>query len=96
MDVTRAETGEAIEGGFSAVWLFGQKVANAVAPLILGLILSAAGWVSSATGVVDQTPEALGALKVALTLVPAGIFALSIFGLLLIYRPASRHVASHG
>ena len=95
MDVTRAETGEAIEGAFSAVWLFGQKVANAVAPLVLGLILSAAGWVSSSTGVVDQTPEALSALKSALTLVPAAIFAVSIVGLLLIYRPAARHVSSH-
>ncbi len=96
MDVTRSETGEAIEGAFSAVWLFGQKVANAVAPLVLGLILSASGWVSSTSGVVDQTPEALGALKLALTLVPAGIFVLSILGLLAIYRPASRHVSSHG
>lgn len=96
MDVTRAETGEALEGAFSAVWLFGQKVANALAPLVLGLILSAAGWVSSSTGVVAQTPEALGALKTALTLVPAGIFVLSILGLLFVYRPASRHVPSHG
>ncbi len=96
MDVTRSETGEAIEGAFSAVWLFGQKVANAVAPLVLGLILSAAGWVSSSTGVVDQTPAALGALKLALTLVPAAIFVLSILLLLIIYRPAARHVSSHG
>lgn len=96
MDVTRTETGEAIEGAFSAVWLFGQKVANAIAPLVLGLILSAAGWVSSDSGVVAQTPEALGALRTSLTLVPAGIFVLSILGLMLIYRPVSRHVPSHG
>lgn len=96
MDVTRAQSGEAIEGAFSAVWLFGQKVANAVAPLVLGFILSAAGWQSSTTGVVEQTPEALGALRASLTIVPAGIFAVSILGLLLVYRPVSKHVASHG
>ncbi len=96
MDVTRAESGEAIEGAFSAVWLFGQKVANAIAPLVLGLILSAAGWQSSDSGVVQQTQSALDALKTALTLVPSGIFMVSIIGLIAIYRPVSRHVASHG
>ena len=96
MDVTRAQTGEAIEGAFSAVWLFGQKVANAIAPLVLGFVLSAAGWTSSTGGVVAQTPEALEALRMALTLVPAAIFAVSILGLIAIYRPAARHVASHG
>ena len=42
MDVTRSETGEAIEGAFSALWLFGQKLANAAAPAVLGLILAGA------------------------------------------------------
>jgi GPH family glycoside/pentoside/hexuronide:cation symporter len=42
MDVTRVQSGAAIEGAFSAVWLFGQKLANAVAPAVLGLILARA------------------------------------------------------
>lgn len=96
MDVTRDETGEAIEGAFSAVWLFGQKVSNAIAPLILGLVLSSAGWQASTQGRVDQTPEALGALESALTLVPCTLFAVSILGLVLIYRPAARGLVSHG
>jgi len=95
MDVTRAQSGAAIEGAFTAVWLFGQKVANALAPLLLGLILSSAGWQSSDSGVIAQTPQALEALKSALTLVPGVIFAVSIVGLMVIYRPASRHVTSH-
>lgn len=95
MDVTRRDSGTAIEGAFSAVWLFGQKVANAIAPLLLGLILSAAGWQASSSGVVHQTPQALDALRIALTLVPAGIFALGIVALQLAYRPVARHVASH-
>lgn len=95
MDVTRDESGEAIEGAFSAVWLFGQKVANALAPLVLGFILSGAGWQSSTSGVIAQTPEALSALRASLTVVPAGIFVASIIGLAVFYRPIARHVASH-
>ena len=34
MDVTRRTSGVAIEGAFSAVWLFGQKLANAAAPAV--------------------------------------------------------------
>ena len=40
MDVTRAQSGAAIEGAFSAIWLFGQKLANAIAPAVLGFILA--------------------------------------------------------
>jgi GPH family glycoside/pentoside/hexuronide:cation symporter len=96
MDVTRDESGEAIEGAFSAVWLFGQKVANAIAPLVLGFVLSGAGWQSSTGGVIEQSPAALDALRTSLTLVPAGIFVLAILGLLFVYRPVSKHVPSHG
>jgi GPH family glycoside/pentoside/hexuronide:cation symporter len=92
MDVTRAESGEAIEGAFSAIWLFGQKAANAFAPLILGAILGAYGWVETTQGVADQPEGALDALHWALTLVPAGILGLSIVGLLVLYRPLARRV----
>lgn len=90
MDDTRATSGQAIEGAFSAVWLFGQKIANAVAPLILGLVLSAAGWQESSQGVIAQTDSALGALRAGLTIVPAGILTLAIIGLLIFYRPYAR------
>ncbi|WP_147125560.1 MFS transporter [Shimia ponticola] len=92
MDVTRAETGEAIEGAFSAIWLFGQKLANALAPGAMGLILAVFGWRSTTEGRVEQLPEAVNALHYAMTLVPAGIFALSIFCLLAIYAPKARRV----
>lgn len=90
MDVTRRTSGQAIEGAFSGLWLFGQKVANAFAPLILSAILARAGWVETTQGRVEQTPEALSALHLAVTLVPAGILALSILGLMVIYRPMAR------
>ncbi|WP_224825492.1 MFS transporter [Cognatishimia sp. MH4019] len=87
MDVTRTETGEAIEGAFSALWLFGQKVANALAPLLLGLILGAFGWVETTQGSVPQTDTALNVLRICMSLLPAAILAFAIAGLWTIYRP---------
>ena len=81
MDITRSESGNAIEGAFSAVWLFGQKVANAIAPLILSIILAIFGWRESGDGYTNQLPEALGALQNSITIVPALILAIAIVGL---------------
>ena len=81
MDITRSESGHAIEGAFSAVWLFGQKVANAIAPLILSLILAIFGWRESSDGYTNQIPEALIALQNSITILPAFILALAIVGL---------------
>ncbi len=87
MDITRRDSGVAIEGAFSAVWLFGQKLANAVAPAVLGLTLAAAGWQEATGGVVPQSADALQALQMAITLIPAGILIVAIVGLVVIYRP---------
>jgi GPH family glycoside/pentoside/hexuronide:cation symporter len=94
MDVTRRTSGVAIEGAFSAVWLFGQKLANAAAPAVLGLILAAAGWQETTGGVVTQSDGALAALLNAITLIPAVILIVAIIGLATIYRPmAARALA---
>ncbi|MEM9854399.1 MAG: MFS transporter, partial [Pseudomonadota bacterium] len=92
MDVTRAQSGEAIEGGFSAVWLFGQKVANALAPALLSGVIAARGWRETTQGTTEQTPEALLALQVAMTLVPMGLLLLAILGFLFLYRPLAGQV----
>ena len=92
MDVTRAETGEAIEGAFSAVWLFGQKVANAIAPAILGTVIGLNGWKETTVGVVEQTPDALSALENAMTVVPIFIFVVALVALLFVYRPAAKRL----
>ena len=90
MDVTRRDSGVAIEGAFSAIWLFGQKLANAVAPAVLGVTLAAAGWQETTDIVVPQSDAALGALQLSITLIPAGILVVAIIGLALIYRPMAR------
>lgn len=92
MDVTRRESGAAIEGAFSAVWLFGQKLANAIAPAILGLTLAAAGWQETTNTVIPQSQEALDTLQISITLIPAAILVVAIFGLAMAYRPMARRV----
>lgn len=94
MDVTRADSGEAIEGAFSAVWLFGQKLANALAPALLGWILAVRGWQESTTGGAVQSDAALATLQVSITIVPAVILAVAVFGLLVVYRPIAGRVVS--
>lgn len=92
MDVTRRESGEAIEGAFSGLWLFGQKLANAFAPLLLAVILGAYGWKETTEGRVDQLPEAINALHLSITLVPAGILFAAAVIMLILYRPMERRV----
>ena len=71
MDLTRHQSGEAIEGTFSAIWLFGQKVANALAPMALALILGMYDWKETSQGKVEQTADAIQALQVSVTMIPA-------------------------
>ena len=94
MDVTRRTSGAAIEGAFSAIWLFGQKLANAAAPAVLGLTLAAAGWQETTGGVVTQSDGAMAALLNAITLIPAVILIVAVIGLWAVYRPmAARALA---
>lgn len=88
MDQTRNDTGEALEGVFSGVWLVGQKLANALAPLVLALILGAYGWQETSEGIAEQSVDAVNALHYAVSLIPAAILLVSILGLLFIYRPS--------
>jgi len=92
MDVTREKSGESIEGAFSAVWLFGQKVANAISPLILGFILSLYGWKETTEGITKQTDAALNTLQTSITLIPAAILGLAGILLFSIYLPQHKRV----
>ena len=94
MDVTREKSGESIEGAFSAVWLFGQKVANAISPLILGFILSLYGWKETTEGFIQQTDAALNTLQTSITLVPAAILGLAGILLVSIYLPQHKKLMS--
>jgi len=90
MDITRREKGVAIEGAYTAIWLFGQKLANAVSPAVLGIILANAGWRETTEGLTEQTPAALSALQNTITLIPAAILLVAMAALLLVYLPMQR------
>ena len=90
MDVTRAQSGAAIEGAFSAVWLFGQKLANALAPAVLGGVLAAVSWQETTVGIVTQLPGAITMLQISITLIPAAILLVSLLALGLVYRPLAK------
>lgn len=60
-----------VEGSFTAIWLFGQKVGSALGPAILGLLLASVGWLETSNGFIDQSPEALAVLRLVMTLLPA-------------------------
>ena len=92
MDITREKSGESIEGAFSAVWLFGQKVANAVSPLILGFILSLYGWKETTEGITQQTDAALNTLQTSITLFPAAILGLAGILLFSVYLPQQKRL----
>ena len=94
MDVTREETGESIEGAFSAVWLFGQKVANAISPLVLGFILSMYGWKETTEGITKQSDAALDTLQTSITLIPAAILGIAGILLVSVYLPQHRKLMS--
>ena len=94
MDVTREETGESIEGAFSAVWLYGQKVANAISPLDLGFILSMYGWKETTEGITKQSDAALDTLQTSITLIPATILAIAGILLVSLYLPQHRKLMS--
>lgn len=87
MDETRARSGQALEGAHSAVWLMGQKLANALGPLILGQVLAVAGWRATTQGVVAQSEAALAALRGAVTLLPAALLGVAVIGVVALYRP---------
>ena len=89
MDLTRNESGEAIEGTFSAIWLFGQKVANALAPLALSLILGFYGWQETSKGMVKQTETAIQALQFSVTLIPGFVLIIAMMAMQFLYRPSA-------
>ena len=46
-------------------------------------------WKETSQGKVEQTADAIQALQVSVTMIPAAVLMLAILGLLFIYRPAA-------
>jgi GPH family glycoside/pentoside/hexuronide:cation symporter len=78
-----------LEGVFNGWWTAMQKIGIALGPFVIGWMLQLAGFQSSQDGTFPvQTDEALFALRLGISVVPAVIFAITLIG---IYRwPLSR------
>lgn len=68
---TNAKSGQSVEGLANAAWLFGQKLAGALAPLLFGELLARFGFQASDGGLVEQPSTALMALRFGMTALPA-------------------------
>ena len=53
------------------------------------MILGMYGWKETSQGKVEQSADAIPALQVSITMIPAAVLMLAILGLLFIYRPAA-------
>jgi len=89
--ITHAKTytDASLEGVFNGWWTAMQKVGIALGPFIIGWMLQLSGFQSSMNGSFpEQTDQALFALRLAISIVPAMVFGLTLIG---IYRwPLSR------
>jgi GPH family glycoside/pentoside/hexuronide:cation symporter len=71
IEYDRLTTGQHREGIFSGVWMAIEKAGNAAGALVVGLILSAMGFVESAGGVrVEQSDSAILGILIAFSIVP--------------------------
>jgi len=88
-------TDASLEGVFNGWWTAMQKVGIALGPFVIGWMLQLSGYQSSVDGSFPaQSNEALFALRLGISIVPAVIFALTLIG---IYRwPLGRQVDSSG
>ncbi|MEO1564310.1 MAG: MFS transporter [Pseudomonadota bacterium] len=87
---TQRRTGLQIEGVFQIAWMFGQRLAYAVAPLILGAVLGLTDWQTSSDEIAQQSPEAISTLNFAVTLLPAIFLVVALGALLSVYIPLAR------
>ena len=78
IDKANSEQEANVEGIFNGFWLSGQKIANAVGPLIFANILGIYGYVESSVGFQLQPESASGAMELFMTVLPGVFFLLAI------------------
>ena len=80
----KSYTERPVEGLFNGYWTAFQKTGIALGPFIIGLVLQAAGYVPATGGAFpEQTDTAITALRYGISVVPAVIFGLTLFGVAL-------------
>ncbi|HWU01576.1 MAG TPA: MFS transporter [Novosphingobium sp.] len=83
-------TGLRREGVYAALFEFFQKAAFAIAPFLVGILMSLAGYRASVGGAVVQSAAAVGAVRLSMSVLPACTYVASISILLFFYRLPAR------
>ncbi|MEO0344104.1 MAG: MFS transporter [Pseudomonadota bacterium] len=89
IEATQRRTGLQIEGVFQIAWMFGQRIAYAVAPLVLGGALALSDFKGSVGTLEEQSPEAISTLTFGVTLLPCIVLVIA-FVLLIFYVPLAK------
>ena len=86
MEYDRLRTGQKREGVFSAAYTIVEKAAFAIGPGLIGVLLTASGYIATTKGqIVEQPQTAVVMLYAGAAVIPAAMIALS-FLLMLGYR----------
>lgn len=85
MEYDRLVTGEARDGTISGVFTLVEKVAGALGPFAIGILLQSMGLVAGRDPNLVQPPEALEAVKIGMSIVPAA-FCLAAVPFLMLYK----------
>ena len=88
---TQRRTGLQIEGVFQIAWMFGQRLAYAIAPVIMGGVLGVTDWKTSSGGeIASQSGNAIDTLNFAVTLLPGIFLVIALIALFAVYMPLAR------
>ncbi|MFC0204596.1 MFS transporter [Novosphingobium soli] len=94
MELDRLRTGLRREGVFSSAYTIVEKLAFALGAGLIGVLLTAAGFVPTLQGrLVEQPASAIAALYAGASIVPAALVAISA-ALMLLYRLDDRRLAA--
>ena len=78
MEYDRLISGQSREGTISGVFTLVEKVSSAFGPLLVGVLLQATGLITSQDPETVQPEQALGAIRLAASVIPAIITLLCI------------------
>jgi len=80
MEYDRQRTGVNQEGLYAAAFSVIEKVANAVGPMFVGVLLGATGFVAARDGLLPEQPQtAIEAIRLAVSVVPFLLAVLAAF-----------------
>ena len=86
MEYDRKKTGQRREGLYSSIYAMLEKVAFAIGPGLIGVLLAAAGFVPTTGGqIIEQSQSAVQALYAGMAVIPA-LLTLVSFAIMATYR----------